>query len=343
MSETEDHLRQLQNKLGNYEQTVKAVLAFSAFVLYDSNNDNAGFGFGRRMRTSEENEQSPDTDVTPDLVVQKSKTYGIVAEVKKTLNRNKDIWVRTLEQLRKYDDKLVGWWTNDEQIKTSNATILIHSSRSREFKQYLEEQFEKDPSIVGPNSSIIEFHRFENSESFFNFRLEYGTLYDEEIHDKLHSSVNIPLDGVVRNYPGIEYYDFQPPLPKILSHLWLDVFASRISEGEYDEEINANKIKVSVSVSVSEATNELQNGYGSGKLSFDNRSTEFPKIKWVRRAFEWFAKEKMAIPPENGCDIYTILYKKIQGDVEDRFVELVARKMPDDESKGQEELFNESE
>ena len=92
----------LFNEIVDYEQTVKAILAFAAFVTHDGEKQlpEAEFGIGRRMETSSGNPVNPESEVTPDVVCQKTLEYGIVAEVKKSLPQDREYWHRYYNQLR---------------------------------------------------------------------------------------------------------------------------------------------------------------------------------------------------------------------------------------------------
>ena len=94
MTMKEELLRAVRDEINDYEQTVNAILSFAAFVVHDGKSQRPGseFGIGRRMTTSADNSISPSSDITPDLVAQKSQEYGIVAEAKKTLDQNQSNW-----------------------------------------------------------------------------------------------------------------------------------------------------------------------------------------------------------------------------------------------------------
>ena len=92
-----------------------------------------------------------------------------------------------------------------------------------------------------------------------------------------------------------------------------------LEKAEYDEKSNVFKLPVSIE----EVTRELQKAYGSGTLEQDKRSVEFPQQKWVRNAFEKLVELKMALPPTTEQGSYQILYKRLRGDILERFAKLV--------------------
>lgn len=320
MTAKDERLTALRDEIKDYQQTVNAIIAFAAFIVYDgkSRRPDSEFGLGRRMTTSPHNPVNPSTDITPDLVAQKSADYGIIAEAKKSLSLNESEWTVHVKRLRKYDDALEGWWTDDEKIKRSNAIMLIHHARSRRFSRFLEQRKSSDPGAVGSATCVVEFIQSDETVTYFSFRTEQGIVDDTELKVPLDDGIQVPLEKVLESFPSVQYYDAKPPLPLLLTHLWTGVFSSMIESGEYDERTGSTQIPVSVS----DITGELQKAFGSGIFHQDSRSAEFPRQKWVREAFERLVKHKLAIVHPNGGDRYFVLYKPIRGDVCERFIRL---------------------
>lgn len=325
MTTKEELFRAARDKVNDYEQTVNAILSFAAFVIHDgkSRRPYSEFGIGRRMTTSQNNFISPGSNITPDLVAQKSLEYGIVAEAKKTLDQNQSNWISHIEQLRKYDDKLEGWWTEDERITHSDTIMLIHQSRGRPFTRFFQHRKEINPDLVGPSTCVVEFTHSGETVPYYFFRLELGSIADNELGPRLEDGVNIPLDDVRMSFPSIQYYDARPPMPLLLFRLWTDVFPSMLEDGEYDEKTGSRKIQVSVS----NVTDELQKAFGSKALRQDNRSGEFPKQRWVREAFEQLISYKLAIPRSGEDGKYIIYYRSFRDDVLDRFIKFELEKV----------------
>jgi hypothetical protein len=269
------------------------------------------------METSEENPVSPTETVTPDLTAQKSPSYGLVAEVKRSLPSDSDHWDRYLEQLQKYDDELVGWWTDTETVATSDAALLIHQSRSRAFLRYLQEQINENPEILSERAAIVEFNRSDEANAYVFFRKEWGGISDPELRESLENGVPVPIDAVLRSFGQVQFYDSPPPIPWLMALLWTDLFLSSYDPSAYDEIKKATPIEVTVE----QITEELQKAYGSGALPCDERAQVFPKSIWIRRALEALVHAKLAIPGEDP-ESYTILYRVLKGDILERFVRM---------------------
>jgi hypothetical protein len=324
MATKEDQFKLFKDKINDYEQTVNAILSFAAFIVHDGESSRPGseFGIGRRMTTSCDNHISPNAEITPDLIAQKSEEYGIVAEVKKGLDRNDSNWISHVKQLRKYDDELEGWWTKNQKISHSDSVMLIHQSRSRPFSRFLSKQKELDLDSVGGNTCIVDFIHSGERIAYYFFRLEFGTITDKELGRRLEDGVNIPLDEVRMSFPNIQYYDVKPPMPLLLSRLWSDVFPSMLEYGDYDEKTRSTKIQVSVPI----VTDELQKAFGSKALKQDQRSGEFPNQKWIRGAFNQLVRYKLASPLLEEVGNYLIHFRPFREDVLDHFINLEQKK-----------------
>ena len=320
MATKEELLKASRDRINDYEQTVNAILAFAAFVVHDGTKQrpNSQFGFGRRLTTSPNN-PSPSIEITPDLVAQKSKKYGIVAETKKSLDQNLSNWNQHVEQLRKYDDNLQGWWTENEKIDESNAVMLIHQSRGRLFKNFLEAR--KDADSVGPNTCIVEFNESLESEPYYFFRLDFGVILDHELMDGLYTGRQVPLEEVKKSYSNIQYNDAKPPMQLLLIRLWTDYFPSKLEEGEYDDKSKSTNIQVNVS----DVTDELQKAFGSQALDRDHRSGEFPKKRWIREALDQLVHYKLATPGKTNGE-YVIFFRTFRDEVLERFIKYEMQK-----------------
>src|SRR5258708_3930627 len=120
--------KKLQEEIDNYAETVWATIAFAHECRFDPDtkklDPSVKYGLGKPMTR-------PDKKVvTPDLVVQRRKTQGIIAEVKHTfppdpeLERRREIF----EQLKSYDVPLKGWWTESKEIEGHDLVLLTHMS-----------------------------------------------------------------------------------------------------------------------------------------------------------------------------------------------------------------------
>lgn len=316
----EDEQRRLRDAAEDYQSTVHAMLAFSAFVVHDAaaQRPNSHFGFGRRMTTSEKNVVTAASTITPDVVAQKSDSFGVVAEVKKSLPSDRTKWLAHVAQIRKYDDDLTGWWTSDAHIATADTTLLLHQTRSRAFINVLEDERKKNVDAVGPHTSVIEFNRSDERQVNYFFRLEWGDIRDADLSGRLKEGVAVPIDKVIRTFANVKFYDAEPPLHSLLAFLWLDYFPPLAAAVAYDENLKAYPIDIDAAA----IADELQRAYGSRLLERDDRSVEFPSVKVVRKALEALAAIKLAMAPA-GKGKFRVLYRQFKDDVLLRFASML--------------------
>ena len=330
----EDEQRKIRDAAEDYQSTVHAMLAFSAFVVHDGTTQRprSHFGFGRRMSTSKKNMIVPSGTITPDIVAQMSDAYGVVAEVKRSLPADRTKWAAHVAQIRKYDDDLTGWWTENHRIAASDTALLLHQTRSRAFINVLEDERKKNPDAVGPHTSIIEFNRSDERQVNYFFRLEWGAVRDGDLSGRLTEGVAVPIDKVIRSFANVKFYDAEPPVHSLLALLWIDYFPSLAAGVAYDENVKAFPIVVSA-VAITE---ELQRAYGSQLLERDDRSVQFPSVTAVRRALDLLVSIRLAMTLPKGTAEYRVLYRQFNDDILIRFASML--KTPVETVEAQAEL-----
>ena len=342
MSTADDTLaltvEEIRIKIEDYRTTIHALQAFVGFVTWDDANvtilPGSRSSLGRRMETSSLNKVAASTVVTPDAVIQRTPILGYVVEVKKSLPRNNDLWRRIVAQLLKYDDNLQGWWTYNEEIEKSCIVLLIEISRAADFKNYLQGLINANEVRFDRPFSIIEFTRAPEVKEFLFIRKYWGEIEDQSISDRLESGVKVPLEEVIATHGELKFYDSPPVTEYLMAILWQDVFNERKSEIEYDEEYKAWVFEVSID----ELTKDLQRLFGSeGNVS---RDVQFPKNEWIQEAMNGFVNLGYAKKQSDDGN-YLVLFKKIAGDVIERFAKhrVPSQKMVEKEAT-QLRLFN---
>lgn len=306
----EELQKQLRNSIVNYEQTVQALISFAAFCTYQGENrrDHSGCGLGRSM-----DPQEGDT-LTPDLVAQKSLDYGIVAEMKRSLNRDQNHWIKYVEQINKYCNELTGWWTRSFGIAQSDGVLLLHNTVSRPFLFYIRQKIASGEIELKENASLVEFSLSQESRLYYLFRLEFGQLSDDELNNKLSVGASILFDEILHSFPSVRFYDCAPPFLYIMEQLWQNVLAARKADSVFDD----NKKVYKIHVTVEEITDELQRGYGSGAFAEDNRSRTFPRTSSVRSAMDRLVDYRLAEKNEQGG--YIVFFKKFKKEVRMEFI-----------------------
>jgi len=317
MEKANKRFKDLIDEFVNYEQTVRALLAFAALVVHDgrSQRPQAHFGFGRNMTTSS------GKAITPDLVAQKNPRYGVIVEAKRTLGAEQQHWRDHLTRLKEYDSKLDGWWTENGTVKSANAILLVHQSRSRAFVRFTESAILAEASVFGSSSCIVEFNESTERVIYYHFRREYGGVSDAELSSKLDDGVQVPIEKVIESFSNVQYYDSKPPLLLILVNLWSDHFPSLMEDSCFDEEARVRKIRVRVQ----QIVEEIQRARGSGALEGGPRAREFPTKAAIEEALQWLNRHKLAERAVDEDGAYLVLYKKFKKDIKEHFAALISK------------------
>lgn len=331
----------LRIEIDNYNDTVWATVAFVHECRWDAASkkldDTIRFGLGRPMTKSDGK-----TVVTPDAVIQRRPNQGTVAEVKHTFppsdqgDRRKEIF----EQLKSYDDDLMGWWTSAKKIAKHDIVLLTHLTHAIEAVDYL--TINLAGKAIGKFDrplSIIAYARFEQNQLYVTLKKEHGDLLDPKLSEKLRRSVQVAVRHIELGPRQIKFCDSCPPIPYILWLLWNYVFPDRAGQIERDKK----KGYTPIPVSVEGLTSDLQNFYGFVPDGTGNKG--FPQSDWIESALESFVSFRMAGRGDDSHS-YVIHYKSIRGDFLERVgrlhYDLQEKKRGDKAKKPQLELFTPS-
>jgi len=246
-----------------YRQTIHASQALICVLTWDRDDErilpNSEASFGRRMETSEFNAIRKNSQVTPDLVIQRSSQIGYVAEVKSSLPQNSDYWMKVVDQLRKYDDDLQGWWTEDGFISDSCVILLIEMSRSVGFKKYLLSKMNDENFEFHSPTSIIEYAHVSQEKDYYSIRTQWGDILDQDITERLENGEYVPIEVVVDSLGEQKFCDAVPEPEYTMEILWLHLFNQKRFDVPYDQ----NQKAYPIDVSLDELTRELQQLYGA--------------------------------------------------------------------------------
>ncbi len=309
---------EIRQKIEDYATTIYALQSFVSLITWDMDRgtvlSGSHYSFGRRMDTSAVNRVSPNETVTPDAVIQKTPELGYIVEAKKSLPENNDYWSSVVDQLIKYDDDLLGWWTEDESLEGSNVILLVEISRAAEFARLLEQQLNDGSTQFNRPTSVIEFTKSSELKEFIFIRKQWGRIEDEVFDEILELGKKVPIEKVLGTYGSMKFYDAEPVVEHTMVILWQDLFTQMKSEFPYDEE----KSNWLIDVSIEDLTQELRQLYGASGDS--PRDFPFPRNVWIRRAMDALVDlgyaEKKEAPGE-----YVVLFKRLTGDVLERFTD----------------------
>lgn len=267
------------------------------------------------MTTSASNVISPNQDITPDTVIQILDDLGFIVEAKISLPADENHWGGILNQIKKYDDDLTGWWKQDEHINNHNVILLLHMSRSVSFKKYRDVLIENGDYESSDSVWGIEFVLSRQRQEYILFRTcwEANNMYNCNLSNRLEIGVNLPIEAVKFSYGNIKFYDSKPEPEYLLSIIWQDILTPWKREVEFNKQLNCYLIETDIQT----ITNELQKSYGSIALQRscnidrnDEREIEYPKGSWVKEALEILIK--LGFASKDSEDNYTIFFRELR-------------------------------
>lgn len=333
-----DPQQTLREQIDDYSDTIYAILGFLNFYRHDYQKitgEQVRVFQGRRLDRDE------GTTVTPDIGILLEKGNGLLGEVKHSFPSNRDFWMESFEQLKKYDQHLVGWPCDDELCQKHELVLLTHVFRSADVRKFFLEAVEGGQISFDRPLVIVEYHRSDQSKPFFFFRLSHGSLSEEIVNDKLSSGCPVPMEAFVKQYSKIKLYDGPTPIPLLMTIIWQEIVFRRASnDTERFLQLKKNQ-KLEVSLSLKEITEELQDNYSFKPLHIDYdqaRQPEVPRKEYVRNACQTFVGSKEAKWANKDHDQVIFYFKKYEEDILEHCIKLYISTAPD-EVTGQKVLF----
>lgn len=312
-------IEKIKQQADDYVQTVLALLAFANHACWDETKRellvDSRFTFGKRMINQS------GTEVTPDLIVQRTKNYGLVAEVRKDLPKEESYWLKEFSQLESYDGKLDGWFTTNKKIDTADIVLLTHYTRGPAAARFLEKKIGDGSLSFSNKISIVTFVFSAEVKEFIALEKKWGKISLQELERSLESVRSVSIEKLNSTYGYVKFYDAEPPLPYLLVILWDQVFNPLKEKFKYDEGRKSTPIQVSID----ELRNHLQVYFGPPKQENHEREPEIPKREWVKKALEILCTVGMAERDNLQLEKYTILFKKKKQDTFQMFAKICCR------------------
>lgn len=306
-------INRIRDEINNYEVTVRALQAFIDFVARQDGRavEDTPHSLGRRMKTSPTNAIQPNTEITPDGVVQRSDELGYVLEAKASLPRDQDAWGSDIDQIRKYDDDLIGWWTSTELVRESDVVWLVSIPLGTQLVEYVKQTaLEEDWQFRG-RVCFVEFSHVRRRTEYIYLLTRGGQIEDHDFAQRLQNGQLVSLERLIA-YPGFRsFYDSEPPLEYLMVTLWHGIFTEKAPNAQFDEPRRRRLVRLNLP----ELVDEVQALYGSAGA--EPRERQYPRRAWIKSALDAFVQ--LGLAEQNNSEEYTILFYRITGDLVERF------------------------
>lgn len=272
----------IRSEIDNYSQTVQALKALANELCWREDSRRidpaACYWLGRTMVTSASNRVSPNTSVTPDLLLQLSDGFGVIAEAKLALSRNGKYRLPRLKEIVKYDDDLTGWDTASGQIDLHDLIVLVHLSQAVDVGDDYVAMIKGGQITIGRKLAVIGFAIIEQAQTWLSLKLEHGELTRQDKAKKLRKMVNIGLDRIAAlpRLASMQLYDAAPPPPYLMNLIHTTVLSSLTDQELIDLRDTTEVIKT---VSATDLRAQPAEEHGPGIQG--TRVPEIPRKSWV--------------------------------------------------------------
>lgn len=320
-------------EIDDYKDTVFAILGFCSLWFFDrgrrtSRQDMIVFQ-GRHLlplnQVGDDERKSESGEICPDLGVVENGTKGILGEVKKNFppGTEGDRAKKIAEQLKSYDQNLIGWPTNDGKLALHEIALLVHQTTSKRAQVYFDEKSNTGEVRFSRPFAIIQFNRSDQRVPYFFFQSVYGVASNPSDVD-LSEGIQVPMTALVDLYSESKIYDAEPPLAYTLQLMWEQVIVPIASENPRFERLHRNH-KIEVIVEVDKIVEDLHEAFSFWRKWHKGNSENqphLPKRQWVERACQFLVNSGEARWASER-DLLIVLYTKYS-DILSHFVRLQA-------------------
>ncbi len=301
MSETQ-YVKQVQQQADAYTRTIEALVCLDSVLRYDDDSQDYRAGSmsfqGRGMTASGQ-------DVAPDLVVQFDSIGGIVSEMKITASSEED-FDSAQQQVRTYDDELVGWDTSGGAIDSYDLCLVVpypHAGSAGEFFRRVEEESAYSHSFV-----LLSVARDDLHHSHLAFENRLGEFSDMLVRAKFESRqgiVTVPLEKIVGVIGGIKFYDAKPECVEYtMDVLWSQYFTGDLPSRQVPRRGKQVEQKHVQPSTTAEDLREPYALFAQGQV----RQPEIPKTAWIKDALDTYVAIGHAELDDHDRDVYWVEY-----------------------------------
>ncbi len=280
------------DEVDDYQQTIESLVALSNVVIHDYRGQAV---ICKAMRWRDDTSKK----ITPDIVAEIDQ-YALVAEVKKSLPRNRSFWDDIPSQLQKYDKDLIGWEKNPP---SHDLVLMCNQIVSYPAAEYLRQAKQDGRFRPARNLCILAFNRNAQRQMFVFLKKEDGNLGHVDLDGRLKQGISVPLERVLEQLSAVKFYDTEPSVVYTMAVLWDHVFPRLPTPEQLRGSRGRKTIEVEASIDL--LLQELRTYFAPPS----NR--EVVERKWVKDAMNGFVTIGLA-KKANENDRFVIYFKRIK-------------------------------
>ena len=247
------------------------------------------------------------TTVTPDITVEARRDpgrvgYRAVCEIK-SFPQYAAAVDQLVKQVRQYDGELDGWEyeapPGSGRHGDHDIVMVARSSRAPDFASGLPAALrDREVKIKSPLSIIgIALRRPGAGMDLFLLKRSFGAMSYRKLDDVLGRGWSIDARSIASELDSTKFYDSRPPLPYIMSVLWVQVFPNLVHGKK------RKRLRSSAEVGIDAEVGRIHRLLSRLAPRSNPRCV---KRAWVKDAMEEFARVGLA--ERTGADTYRIRY-----------------------------------
>lgn len=302
----DDEVKKNRNRISDYTGAILGLHSFALSAIWDEANrrlyKNAKTSIPSRMKRLSDN-----SDCTPDGIVQINDSYGVVFDMKKHHSSGD---FEPFEQIKKYDEDLIEWWTNSKKIKSHDLVLIVHHNSSVDSHDTFTQWTNQSNKFIKP-FAIVSYDISKDTDKgneYLKLQKICGDISDPSHNEKLRIIKNIdinlaPMKDIISNG---KFYDAEPPLIHTLVLLHDYIFPSLVSSDKY--ETNKRVTKFDLEASLKQLRDELQQRFFIENAH--SHKFSLPELSWVEAAVEILVKLKLAFKIDKKKKRYKFILQK---------------------------------
>jgi hypothetical protein len=275
--------KEIRELINDYEFTCHTIVAFENIVSF---NIAGKCVQGKGMKTSASNEIQPNTDVTPDVVIEaphNSDEYHAVNEITVDMSKDDSHWLKKARQLKKYDDDLTGW--DKASSKPHDIMLTTNPARTYGFNNYMSKLKSENKLEIKRPFSILQSTPMEQQNSFIFIKKEYGIISHPVLDNKLSNGLPVARYNINNEINQMKFFDSNPPIVYTMMIIW-DHILKNFLDLKQIRELRGNKI-VPIEVTV-QKVHELLSKFAP------QTNPNCIETSWVRDALSGFVEIGLA-------------------------------------------------
>ena len=300
-----DGVRRALADCRSYKLTTVMLVAIGSMF---RNHFGASVGIGRAVRRISADGAAVPDPVTPDMMVQ-GRGLNVVVEIKAGFPSGARARQKILDQLKKYDCRLVGWL--EKNVSEHDIMVVTRLEDAAEMSGYLQKKTSVGEDVFSNPLCVVEFAQPVGVKRSFFVKTVSGNPTNKGLRSYMENGAEISVGSVSLAFSTLWFYDSEPIPPYTMVVIWEKIFSEiyrKMADGRaYRQE----------TVLLRTTVDEVMDEFRALAVSMPTA----PRRRWIAKGMDGLVKIGMARKGADGA--YIIDYSAIEGE---DLLEVFARK-----------------